>query len=255
MPNWCSNSLTLKKHIAEKYLFNSPLVPDTSSLTEEEAAKAPEVDFGKLIPMPENMERTISPTRTDTIYIFLSEKGTKEVPEALIKKYKIEPDDIEKAKEYLETPEKSYYHLLHKDNKVTETKEEYDAVNSITPEEFINECYELGKKYVENLEKYGVANWYDWANKNWGTKWNACDSTYSLDGDEVFIEFDTAWGPPTEWLNKLAQKTDFELEYEIEGGYEGRGTLIAEKGRISEEWIPPLDYEEEEEEELDENEL
>jgi len=51
--------------------------------------------------------------------------------------------------------------------------------------------------------EYGANNWYDWANENWGTKWDARDVTLedsTLDGEETYGEleytFDTAWGPP-----------------------------------------------------------
>ena len=48
--------------------------------------------------------------------------------------------------------------------------------------------------------KYGAANWYDWQNENWGTKWGTYDTkVYELggDGSPVLIEFQTAWGPPS----------------------------------------------------------
>ncbi|MBQ4447480.1 MAG: hypothetical protein II897_04215 [Clostridia bacterium] len=38
--------------------------------------------------------------------------------------------------------------------------------------------WELGKQYYENQRKYGSTTWYDWCVRNWGTKWNACDSDY-----------------------------------------------------------------------------
>ena len=50
-----------------------------------------------------------------------------------------------------------------------------------------------------NLEKYGVANWYDFCVSKWGTKWD----TDPYDPDSVVVEdgsisfgFDTAWAPP-----------------------------------------------------------
>jgi len=45
-------------------------------------------------------------------------------------------------------------------------------------------------------------NWYDWACKHWGTKWDICsshdtDEIYSADDDETYVfKFDTAWAPP-----------------------------------------------------------
>ena len=42
--------------------------------------------------------------------------------------------------------------------------------------------------------------WYDWANNEWGTKWDASDfSTDDLDEECGYVEFSfhTAWGPAT----------------------------------------------------------
>jgi hypothetical protein len=51
----------------------------------------------------------------------------------------------------------------------------------------------MGKQYANNLEKYGCYTWYEWANTNWGTKWNAYkDTAYWSEPDNLFV-FDTAW--------------------------------------------------------------
>ena len=52
---------------------------------------------------------------------------------------------------------------------------------------------EAGKK---NLDTYGYQNWYDYCVGEWGTKWDARDATYDIDGNQVTIYFDTAWSPP-----------------------------------------------------------
>lgn len=50
---------------------------------------------------------------------------------------------------------------------------------------------DLGKK---EEEQYGKENcWYDWSVKNWGTKWNAYDTTRI---NASTIQFDTAWSMP-----------------------------------------------------------
>ena len=42
-------------------------------------------------------------------------------------------------------------------------------------------------------------DWYDWNLKNWGTKWDACDTYITEFGvDFVSIDFESAWAPPTE---------------------------------------------------------
>jgi len=57
----------------------------------------------------------------------------------------------------------------------------------------------------ENLKAYGHADWYDWRNANWGTKWNS-DGEYAVqEPDSLYIEFLTAWGPPLEILDQVAE--------------------------------------------------
>ena len=56
-------------------------------------------------------------------------------------------------------------------------------------------------------EKYGVTNWYDWAVKNWGTKWDLnADSVHVVLEDELIYTFNTAWGPPVGIYHALVAK-------------------------------------------------
>ena len=52
------------------------------------------------------------------------------------------------------------------------------------------------ESYRVNLDTYGYQNWYDYCVAEWGTKWDAGNTTYDLDGNQVTIYFDTAWSPP-----------------------------------------------------------
>lgn len=55
---------------------------------------------------------------------------------------------------------------------------------------------------------------FDWYSRHWGTKWDACFSdplvsserkrAFSLRQGEARYRFDTAWAPPTLWLEKVA---------------------------------------------------
>ena len=55
---------------------------------------------------------------------------------------------------------------------------------------------------AEEQEIYGEDNWYDWSNKNWGTKWNSVDTEKW--GSE--IHFLTAWSPCDPVIAALAEK-------------------------------------------------
>ena len=43
-----------------------------------------------------------------------------------------------------------------------------------------------------------------WRNKNWGTKWDACEPKIIMNTDiKVVIQCETAWGPPIEWAKNV----------------------------------------------------
>jgi len=80
--------------------------------------------------------------------------------------------------------------------------------------------------YNELMEKYGVLTWYDWNVKNWGTKWSTHVDNVEVDEYNLVFWCSTAWSPPNELLQFIANKykVDVECFYEIEGyGDEGVG--------------------------------
>lgn len=69
------------------------------------------------------------------------------------------------------------------------------------------------EKAEENIKLYGASDWYNWANENWGTKWNVdadrhdVDHTVMLNGlRTVTYTFETAWAPPTPVYEVLAAR-------------------------------------------------
>ena len=127
MPNWCYNTVRISGHGNYKVEELMEAVKGKKVEQDGKEYQSP-FSFNSIVPMPEDIRDTTSPTR-------ISE---------------------------------------------TNTQEQVDALQ----------------------EKYGVTNWYDWAIKNWGTKWdlNAFhDDTqvnYHEDANEVTYRFDTAWSPP-----------------------------------------------------------
>ena len=89
-------------------------------------------------------------------------------------------------------------------------------------------CYPVGStewqdrqhKMMENVAKYGYADWYDFANAEWGTKWDVGgdDAEAELVDGVLHLDFDSAWSPPIEAYEKLA-KMGFDIEaYFYEAG-------------------------------------
>lgn len=119
-----------------------------------------------------------------------------------------------------------------------------------------------GEENKELIEKYGSDNWYNWANENWGTKWGDysidtsgiehCNvTTYNIleNGDPdyenpitksngesyIHFEYQTAWGPGSDFLkeqlSKQFPKLMFWLYYE-EPGMCFAGEIKINKGEI-----------------------
>ena len=116
-----------------------------------------------------------------------------------------------------------------------------------TPPELMNEIKGSGEtdptseRGQELISKYGATNWYDWRCANWGTKWSA-DTNDGWDEPQMvvgephlaasYINFDTAWGPPSELTEKMSEKYPsilFSLEY-CEPGMSFCGEIEYENG-------------------------
>ena len=73
-------------------------------------------------------------------------------------------------------------------------------------------------------------NWYSWRCENWGTKWDLNEETnYTLVDNNLKYLFNTAWGPPTNWLittSKLYPTLEFNLVYGEPGMNFGGSTKI-----------------------------
>lgn len=135
---------------------------------------------------------------------------------------------------------------------VRENGEEYFDFNKIVPmpahQPDLNKPnpFWTGDLGSEQKKLYGQNNWYDWAFKNWGTKWNACYS----DVDSVesgFVSFETAWSPPIGIINALSElypEETFALEYDEPGmGFCGIYHIV--KGNVFDQdnsWGYHLDY-------------
>lgn len=97
-----------------------------------------------------------------------------------------------------------------------------------------------------NIKKYGYADWYDWCNANWGSKWGDCDTDLvSEEGnDQIEFSFSSAWSPPIEGIAHISTMfptLTFHLSYQEEGmdfygvtTFDGTGDYIDNCESISE---------------------
>lgn len=93
--------------------------------------------------------------------------------------------------------------------KIVETQAEADTISAEFLESFkllqTVETKAITRAEADRrMETYGAINWYDWANRYWGTKWNAYNVTiFSQEPKRIALCFDTAWVSPIPLFDKL----------------------------------------------------
>lgn len=127
------------------------------------------------------------------------------------------------------------HYYLAKNNLVEYNRQKMDRLKKSKKE--LDEMYKIGEKYVGYKKKYGAKDWYDWSIKNWGTKWNAYDSSASMISDtSAVVWFDTAWSGVPDIIQKLIemfpniifeyQFADEDMGYNCGSGYSEDGEFI-----------------------------
>lgn len=77
---------------------------------------------------------------------------------------------------------------------------------ALTNDESIEPTLDFNKIVPEPRWEEDSQDWYQWRIDNWGTKWNANDVDTNNDLNEILYHFDTAWGPPIEFVETAAKK-------------------------------------------------
>ena len=143
------------------------------------------IDFNKIIPMPEelNIPASSDYEKGYAVYLALEQGDYRKIDPMLTYPWA--------QKEAIQTRKQMVGHLIQND-----------------PEAFTK-----GKQYFDNIQNHGVPTWYEWCNKNWGTKWPAYCQTQI---NSNTIEFQTAWAGVPELLRTLSEKfPEVTLEYEF----------------------------------------
>ena len=169
---------------------------------------------------PERIAKVKQALRTfdDSELHELEDKLAGKIP---MEEYELE-ENLRKKLEHLKAKDKSYFTNVF----------DFNAVIPMPPHSetfFAKGC--LGN---EDRLKYGKNNWYDWSIKNWGTKWNSCETRLE-DEEEDFLEytFNTAWAEPVPVIAELARKFGVKVicdYYDADDFPNAAGRLKAEPG-------------------------
>lgn len=168
-----------------------------------------EFDFNKIVPMPPELEIEASSSVDDAIILLTN--------------------DTESMKNML-----SWGWVASDGIKTIE------GVRKALQERTSEKAMELGKQALENIKKYGCKNWYEWHNKYWGTKWNACDLVLGphKTEKELRYRFNTAWCHPEPIFLALSAKfptARIKVLY-IDEDYDGDHTVSYLGGELVEEF-------------------
>ena len=195
MPNWTDVTLECEG------------LSDLPIFTEYEPGK-PEFDYNKVTPMPDYVRDTISPVQANSVVCYLFQEFSEDEAKDMLAQsgLRFNPDYLNMAVE----------DVIAATDK-PETLGFGEGATEIS-------AYDLGKNYYTSFTKEGVWDWYEWSYKNWGVKWNACDS--NLVGDTLY--FMAPWGYPDKVFEKLADmfpKKEFHSEIIYEDDYENIHTI------------------------------
>jgi hypothetical protein len=85
----------------------------------------------------------------------------------------------------------------------------------------------------------GPTNWYNWNIANWGCKWDACESSVTLERGNghswIDMRWESPWSPPIEWVTHCAKEypeLEFSFDYQEEEGW--GGTMEFYNGELTE---------------------
>lgn len=230
MPNWVANHIKIQgKNSAE--VLRSLL---TEREDENEAGCGFDLDFNKIIPMPESLKIESGSTTNACVEMYLTSINP------FVNYYgenKLSADEylkicrnVQDSKSYGQFNDKLPLEEIIKRENGTEIWIDSGGFRQLSKQEIIN----YGKTAVDNIITYGAMDWYDWSIKNWGTKWNAC-RTQIPDTETAEVYFDTAWSPVPQILLALTEKYPdciFEYEYAEEQPGNFAGYCVCQAGEI-----------------------
>ena len=158
-----------------------------------------EVDFNRLVPMPEELDVEESSKGHDGLVLIVAK--TDPAVTAYGKKSEKRVRITNANKRLYEKINCAPY----------DPKLIYSALFREDTEEKKAEAIELGNRLIENYKKYGYASWYEWRINHWGTKWNSHNTV--IDAENKTIEFDTAWNAPKPLFHHISEKTDAKIAF------------------------------------------
>lgn len=222
MPNWVQSKLTITGKNADSVML-SLVDPEDDGYR---------FNFNKIKPMPKSLLIQSGTTASKCVSYYLTKLSNREFSEIMNKLLSINPLWARSQKLIDATElEATKNDLIKYNSKASNHESEIDDPVLNTEQDIMD----YGKRAVDNVIKYGYADWYDWCVENWGTKWNACNVNYYPEDDNTTIFFQTAWADVSNLIQELSRKypkNTFEYSYAEEGMGNYCGFVNFKNGKI-----------------------
>lgn len=184
MPNWVRNKIFTKEEELWK-LIKSHVSKNES---DEEL-----FDFNSVIKMPEELDIPFSSNSDKALLLYV----TKISPHCLFygnKKDKLSENEFTTLENKLRKRVIVNFNFEQKEEELVEILNHFGSKTE--------EALMIGKKQIDNLEKYNAINWYEWRVQHWGTKWNSSNLVIN----KKSISFDTPWSPVIPLIKELSKQ-------------------------------------------------
>jgi len=120
------------------------------------------------------------------------------------------PDMIARIKRVIDMDNGFFNDFVHMPDELMHTDKGFFG-NDVEKQE------KMEKANKRNLKKYGYKDWYDFANGEWGCKWDVSGQDLQVfdEGENhIGVSFDTAWSPPTDFFRKMEDSHGYQVEAE-----------------------------------------
>lgn len=172
MANHVTNNIKFKGKEEDIIALRNAIRPDKTKENEDELSLV--IDFGKIIPMPPSLKIPSGSSTDNGLAIIKFQKtGNPNELSLMLSWPWVKAEGISKVDELVK-------YLIE--------SKRADLV--------------AGQQALDNIEKYGYKDWYDWSTAIWGTKWNAYSQTENSIDD---ISFHTAWSSPIPVIRNLSK--------------------------------------------------
>ena len=226
MPNWVKGVLTIEGENSEEIMKKLVHKDDFDDYI---------FDFNKIIKRPEELNIIKGSITDDCFYLYLaslSREDAKKVIEKYTKATRY-PQFL-KDRQFFKTNEELDKIVEHGLKNYVES-DKHDPTSPIfkTREDMVA----YGKRVIDNIEKYGFMDWYDWSCNNWGTKWNACETEYNEENPSQ-VSFQTAWSDVRMLIYELSKqypKNLFIYNYAMEETGVYTGVISFTNGKVYDE--------------------